>query len=188
MLLIPLPEAWKFKEPRQDLIMETRPVLCIFVLAGCGTIASAFRGRRAPADPPSRGPPNATLIDGAMIHPYLDHVMTISSRNDRWEVLLECDGGSGGCEDPRGGFGVTQEEAEAAAIAAARESAWREVDGRWLCPLCYWRVCYWQAISSTAHSQQGSPDPAMLSAGKGSWFSAPLVFCVAVAWTMALLA
>ena len=35
MLLIPLPEACKVKEPVQDLIMETRPVLCIFWLA-CG--------------------------------------------------------------------------------------------------------------------------------------------------------
>src|SRR5262249_56882663 len=70
-------------------------------------------------------------------------VMTIGSGNDQWEVSLECDGGYGGCEDPRTGFGVTQEEAEAAAIAAARKSAWREADGRWLCPLCYWRggVC-----------------------------------------------
>src|SRR5262245_51927061 len=82
--------------------------------------------------------------------------MTIGSGNDQWEVSLECDGGYGGCEDPRTGFGVTQEEAEAAAIAAARKSAWREADGRWLCPLCYWRVCYWQAISTakSAHSQQ----------------------------------
>jgi hypothetical protein len=84
------------------------------------------------------------------------HVMTIGSGNDQWEASLECDGGSGGCEDPRAGFGLTQEEAEAAAIAAARKSAWREVDGRWLCPFCYWRVCYWQAISTAkpAHSQQ----------------------------------
>src|SRR2546423_10643346 len=67
------------------------------------------------------------------------HVMTIGSGNDQWEASLECDGGSGGCEDPRAGFGLTQEEAEAAAIAAARKSAWREVDGRWLCPFCYWR-------------------------------------------------
>jgi len=82
--------------------------------------------------------------------------MTLGSGNDLWEASLECDGGSGGCEDPRAGFGVTQEEAEAAAIAAARKSAWREADGRWLCPLCYWRVCYWQAISTAkpAHSQQ----------------------------------
>src|SRR5262249_60129028 len=70
--------------------------------------------------------------------------MTIGSGNDQWEVSLECDGGYGGCEDPRTGFGVTQEEAEAAAIAAARKSAWREADGRWLCPLCYWRgCCFW---------------------------------------------
>ena len=84
------------------------------------------------------------------------HVMTLGSGNDLREASLECDGGSGGCEDPRAGFGVTQEEAEAAAIAAARKSAWREADGRWLCPLCYWRVCYWQAISTAkpAHSQQ----------------------------------
>ena len=84
------------------------------------------------------------------------HVMTIGSGNDQWEASLECDGGSGGCEDPRAGFGVTQEEAEEAAIAAARKSSWREVDGRWLCPFCYWRVCYWQAISTAkpAHSQQ----------------------------------
>jgi len=47
-------------------------------------------------------------------------------------------------------------------------SAWREIDGRWLCPLCYWWVYYWQGISSTAHSQQGSLDPAMLSAGDGA--------------------
>ena len=84
------------------------------------------------------------------------HLMTTGSGNDHWEASLECDGGSGGCEDPRAGFGVTQEEAEEAAIAAARKSSWREVDGRWLCPLCYWRVCYWQAISTAkpAHSQQ----------------------------------
>src|SRR5262245_19513357 len=84
------------------------------------------------------------------------HVMTIGSGNDQWEASLECDGGSGGCEDPRAGFGVTQEEAEAAAIAAARKSASREVDGRWLAPFCYWRACYWQAISTAkpAHSQQ----------------------------------
>src|SRR2546425_7330432 len=65
--------------------------------------------------------------------------MTIGSGNDQWEASLDCDGGSGGCEDPRAGFGVTQEQAEAAVIAAARKSAWREGDGRWLCPLCYLR-------------------------------------------------
>jgi hypothetical protein len=77
--------------------------------------------------------------------------MTIGSGNDQWEASLECDGGSGGCEDPRAGFGVTQEEAEAVAIAAARKSAWREVDGRWLCPLCYWQAIY---TANPAHSQQ----------------------------------
>ena len=61
-----------------------------------------------------------------------------------------------GLADAEAGRLLTQEEAEAAAIAAARKSAWREADGRWLCPLCYWRVCYWQAISTAkpAHSQQ----------------------------------
>ena len=89
------------------------------------------------------------------------HVMTISSGNDQWEASLECDGGSGGCEAPRAGFGVTQEEAEAAAITAARASAWREVNGRWLCPFCYWQVCYWQAISTAkpAHSQRRADSP-----------------------------
>ena len=88
--------------------------------------------------------------DHAMIRPHADRVMTISSGNDQWEASLECDGGSTGCEVPRAAFGETQEEAEAAAIAAARASAWREIDGRWLCPFCYWRICYWQAISLTA--------------------------------------
>src|SRR5438132_535467 len=30
-------------------------------------------------------------------------VMTIGSGNDQWEASLDCDGGSGGCEDPRAG-------------------------------------------------------------------------------------
>src|SRR5262249_61747291 len=82
--------------------------------------------------------------DHAMIRPHADRVMTISSGNDQWEASLECDGGSTGCEVPRAAFGETQEEAEAAAIAAARASAWREIDGRWLCPFCDWRICYLQ--------------------------------------------
>src|SRR5262245_38291812 len=101
--------------------------------------------------------------------------MTIGSGNDQWEASLDCDGGSGGCEDPRAGFGVTQEEAEAAAIAAARKSAWRKVDGRWLCPLCYWRVCYWQAISTakSAHSPQRA-DSSLRPGWVGKTMAAPV--------------
>src|SRR5262249_49945040 len=62
-------------------------------------------------------------------------------------------------------FGLLLRRAEASAgIITPPNSAWREIDGRWLCPLCYWWVYYWQGaqgISSTAHSQQGSPDPVL---------------------------
>ena len=51
------------------------------------------------------------------------HVMTIGSGNDQWEASLECDGGSGGCEDPRAGFGLTQEEAEAAVLTVNEKRA-----------------------------------------------------------------
>src|SRR5262249_58532223 len=95
------------------------------------------------------------------------HVMTIGSGNDQWEASLDCDGGSGGCEDPRAGFGVTQEEAEAAAIAAARKSAWRKVDGRWLCPLCYWRGCYWPGLFSTKKTHPPPPARSPPSPGAG---------------------
>jgi hypothetical protein len=98
------------------------------------------------------------------------HVMTIGSVNDHWEVSLECDGGSRGCEDPRTGFGATEKEAEAAAIADARKSAWREAEGQWLCPLCYWRLCYWQAISTAkpAHSQQRTNSSLRFGASSGA--------------------
>ena len=65
---------------KADWIKETRPKFnngnaarsLHICLAGCGTIACAFRGRRAPADPPAGARPTLVfiLMNVMMIHPY----------------------------------------------------------------------------------------------------------------------
>jgi hypothetical protein len=69
---------WRACRVRRHWIKEIRPKfnngnaarsLHIW-LAGCGTIARAFRGRRAPADPPAGADQRLFHFDDVMIHPY----------------------------------------------------------------------------------------------------------------------